>query len=113
MLSGTIHADGTVTVHGTTPMKTRVVGLSGTMIAIHYPGSTYYNNAGANYCPAWIEIKQLESLERGENPEEWIFKTKRLGFGMSFHPTIKTACGEVVSKLSLEGDRISESLKRR
>lgn len=102
MLSGTIHADGTVTVHGTTPMKTRVVGLNGTMIAIHYPGGTYYNNAGANYCPAWIEVSPLESLEPGDTPGEWKYKIKRGSGGLTFHPTIKTACANVVSDLRLK-----------
>ena len=105
MYSGTIKPDGSVTMHGCVPTKTRLVAISAHMIAIHHPGGTYWDNGGEHYVRSWVQVAELDDLRRSNEPDTWVFEIKHTGPGLSYHPTIKHAVNEAVDRLVLNGDR--------
>ena len=82
-------------------MQTRLVGINKCFIAIHHPGGTYYNNAGANYCPSYIDIHELAELKPAAESGHWEFACKHMGKDVSFHPVVKTACRKAMDDIRL------------
>lgn len=114
MHSGTIYEDGRVVLHGCTPEKTRLVAITSTMIAIHHPSGTYWDNGGENYVRSWIEVEELEELKPGNEPGSWVFRTKRMSpYTMSFHPVVSRAAEDAMFKLERDGARISQHLHKK
>ncbi len=97
--TGTIYADGRITLDGFTPEDTRLIGITRTMIAIHHPGGRWWDNGGEHYGPAHISVHELESLTRGNKARTYRFCIKRGGSGVSFHPTRKKAVKVAVERL--------------
>lgn len=112
MDSGTINPDGSVVMHGCVPTKTRLVAINARLIAIHHPGGSYWDNGGENYVSAWVEVKELEDLRRGNEPGTWVFRLKRTGHGLSYHPTVKKAAENAARRLKNDGDALVQRIEK-
>ena len=113
MDTGTIYPDGRISLDGCVPQKWRLLAINGSLLVYHSPGSAWYDNSGRNYGPASIEVKEIEDLRRGNEPGTWRFRLKRLGAGIHFHSTPKTACLGAVHDLEVHGDRLAEAIRRK
>ncbi len=112
-ITATIYPDGRVQYHGYTPMKSSVLDIRNGFITIHHPGGTYWDNGGAHYVAAYVEVQAIVSLQRGDEPDTWIIEFSH-GPGSivaKFHPSRKTAVQQALHILHHNGDQIAERLR--
>lgn len=113
MDSGTIYADGSLSLDGCVPMKWRCLALTDRLLVYHSPGGTWYDNGGRNYGPATIEVREIEELRPGNTEGSWRFRLKRIGAGASFHPTPREACRKIANELQRRAPNIATRIDRR
>lgn len=99
-ITGYIYPDGSVKLLNCEPEKTRVVGITGKMIAIHHPGGTYYTNGGQQYASSWIQVDELAELRKVD--DRWFFRCVKMGKSMSFHPTPTKAVSDALHFLKYQ-----------
>lgn len=100
---GTIYADGSAKFDGFVPNKWRIMAINSNFIVIHSPGANWSDNGGQHYGAADISVKEVERLMPGNEPGTWRVKLKRMGKGITFHPTPSSAVKDVAAILQYEG----------
>ena len=100
MDKGTIKPNGDIVMHGCVPSKTVLVGITPSFIAIKHPGGVYYDNGGRQYCAAWVQVSELESLKKINAAGDIVFTIKRTGNSISFHPQQKPATQDAMRNLA-------------
>jgi hypothetical protein len=110
--TGTIYPDGRIQYHGYTPMKSRLLAINETLIVIHHPGGSYWDNGGEHYVNARIEVCGLAELRPGNAEGTWHF---RLGGarGAAFHPTPAEAVKNAMWTLKEAGQKIVADIEKR
>lgn len=111
--TGTIRPDGSVSLDGFVPMKWRLLALTPHYIVIHSPGGTWWDNGGAHYGRASIEVQRIARLTPGNEEGSWRFEVERGAPTASFHPTPARAVEDVIFKLRRDRERIARQIEER